>query len=489
MHFKKTYLATSLLLSIQVALGSHALSAHPASRSPSFAPGVPQSGPAGSQGKAAQKHLLTTPLQRGTAWTADGPNPNISNFGALVADVGDLNGDGFDDVGIGAYLQDDPVGSVTLAGAVHIYNGSPAGLEPTPSRVVFSDSPADKFGKSFASAEDVNGDGFDDLIVGEPEHLYTRGRAQLFLGSAQGIGSSPDWIFSPGQYGSEFGSTVSGAGDVNGDGYDDVIIGAPHHQVSVPDEGAVFLFLGSAAGLGASADWVSASQQDTSQYGSSISSAGDVNGDGFDDIVIGAPYYDDQDLNNGRIFLYLGSPSGPGSAADWTSPRAPRNSFHGFPVSGAGDVNGDGYDDILVGNFFPSNRPFEFGSAFAYYGSPTGLPNKADWRVQSNLLYSLFGLAVSDAGDLDGDGYDDVIIGAPAAAPRLPRETHMYIFRGSATGLELEAADERTRPNLCYSYGLTVSGAGDVNGDGLADVLVGQRTNPAQGYAYHGSGH
>ncbi len=151
------------------------------------------------------------------------------------------------------------------------------------------------FGTSVASAGDVNGDGYDDVVVGAP--LYgpgDPGAAFLFLGSATGPSTAPDWAVWPHQAYASFGTSVASAGDVNGDGYDDVVIGAPFYG---PDDGgAAFLFLGSATGLSATPDWTTFGHQTNGELGTSVASAGDVNGDGYDDVVVGAPLYGPGDL-------------------------------------------------------------------------------------------------------------------------------------------------------------------------------------------------
>ncbi|MBI4558099.1 MAG: FG-GAP repeat protein, partial [Candidatus Hydrogenedentes bacterium] len=186
-------------------------------------------------------------------------------------------------------------------------------------------------GESVAGAGDVNGDGYADVLVGVPwyDNGETReGTAFLFLGSASGlVGTSPGSAaaaLESNQGGAEFGGSVSGVGDANGDGYADVIIGAYGYDRDQQDEGAAFLFLGSASGLvGAdpsSAAAILESNQARAYFGYSVTGAGDVNGDGYADVLVGAHWYDNGEEDEGAVFLFLGSASGlvgrsPGSAA------------------------------------------------------------------------------------------------------------------------------------------------------------------------------
>src|SRR5207249_180283 len=144
-----------------------------------------------------------------------------------------------------------------------------------------------------------------------------------------------------------FATSVATAGDVNGDGYSDVIVGAPLYDNGQTDEGRVFVFLGSASGLATSAAWTAESNQASAQFGASVAAAGDVNGDGFGDVMIGAPFFDNGQADEGRVFLYLGSASGLATSPAWTAESNQANAQFGTSVATAGDVNGDGRADVI----------------------------------------------------------------------------------------------------------------------------------------------
>src|SRR6185503_1880637 len=157
------------------------------------------------------------------------------------------------------------------------------------------------------------------------------------------------------QAGGYFGYSVASAGDVNGDGFGDVIVGAEAYDNPESNEGRAFVYLGSSSGLSPAPDWSAESNQASSYYGSSVASAGDVNGDGFGDVLVGAPRYDSPESNEGRAFLYLGSASGPAAAPIWTAESNQVGTDFSRSMASAGDVNGDGYGDVIVGALFYDN--------------------------------------------------------------------------------------------------------------------------------------
>ena len=217
-----------------------------------------------------------------------------SDYGVSVASAGDVNGDGYDDIVIGAQNYPPVAGDSTKYGAAFIHLGGAGGIESLPQVTLANLEKGSWFGGAVSSAGDVNGDGFDDVIIGAPHKQSSQGyngAAYLYLGSASGVDAVVDWsyVFAIGE--SEFGAAVSSAGDVNGDGFDDVLIGAPRYESSVEtsNEGAVYLFFGSATGLGLAPDWSFTLGQGTAQLGSAVSGLGDINQDGYDDFIVSAP--------------------------------------------------------------------------------------------------------------------------------------------------------------------------------------------------------
>jgi hypothetical protein len=484
-------------------------------------------------------------------WTAKSPSVQGQplEFGGAVASAGDVNGDGFSDVLIGAGKYD---AAVVDAGAVFVYQGSPRLPSTAPQWAGYYGSPYNtaNFGMSVASAGDVNGDGYADVIVGVPGYDFfgvDAGGVHVYMGDADGVASGASQYFgSLGAAGAKLGFAVGGAGDLNGDGYADIFVTAPWYTGAYVQGGAVyvlygsanfgisnsgnietyagwkvrgtaaqaylgtsvasagdvngdgyadlilgaynydgqgkaFVFHGSASGLKASpvltqANWIATSPvpQAGAYFGRSVASAGDVNGDGFSDVVVGAHGYDVPGLvDAGQICVYHGSPSGLSQAPDRVISGTQASAFLGFPVAGAGDVNGDGYSDIVAGAHGYDNGQTNEGAAFVYHGSAGGIGPSAVWSAEGNQASAYFGYSVATAGDTNADGYSDVIIGAYGYDNGQTDEGMSFLYLGSAGGLTSPAVWTTEGNQTGANLGYQVAGAGDVNGDGFADLIVG----------------
>lgn len=395
-------------------------------------------------------------------------------FGASVASAGDVNGDGFDDVIVGAPYYHH---GQEMEGGVFVYHGSATGLKPLSSWSFESNQAMCELGWSVASAGDVNGDGYDDVLAAS-EYCGTgapnrEGRVYLFLGSATGLGATHAWMLQGGGADESLGWSIASAGDVNKDGFDDVIIGAPWASYPEGHEGRAYVFYGSASGLAANADWTAESNLDWSQFGASVASAGDVNGDGFDDVIIGHQSIANPEEGEGRAYVYLGSASGLETAPAWMYENDLALTELGESVASAGDVNGDGYGDVIVGGFEYSHPETKEGVAYIFLGSAIGLSWTPDWQAESDQDAAEFGQSVASAGDVNDDGYDDVLVGAPWYSKGEDYEGVAFLYYGSPTGLLSSpvhlAESNQEGANLGYS----VASAGDVNGDGISDIIVG----------------
>jgi hypothetical protein len=371
------------------------------------------------------------------------------------------------------------------------------GLSETPDWMFEVNRDTSRFGHSVSGAGDVNGDGYSDVIVGAYKYdngEYKKGMVFVFYGSSSGLSDSWNWRAEYNADGINFGSYVSTAGDVNGDGYSDVIVGAYRYDNEEEDEGAAFVYHGSSSGLSATVNWSAESDQDSTWFGGSVSTAGDVNGDGYSDVIVGAQRYDNGEQWEGGAFLYHGSPSGLSASHNWMYESNRALASFGYSVSSAGDVNGDGYSDVIVGApDYGNGESFE-GMAFVYRGSSSGLSVSYDWTAESDLSSASFGSSVSSAGDVNGDGYSDVIVGAYGYDNGETNEGRVFVYHGSSSGLS-DSADWSAESDQEWArFGFSVSGAGDVNGDGYSDVIVGARhydnveTDEGAAFVYHGNG-
>ena len=405
-------------------------------------------------------------------WTADG-NQASGTFGRSVSTAGDVNGDGYNDVIVGAYLFDN---GQTNEGRAFVYHGSVNGLSLTANWTGEINQTGAGFGISVSTAGDVNGDGYSDVIVGSANFnngQANEGGAFIYYGSSSGLSLSVNHTLEVNQVDAGFGQSVSTAGDINGDGYSDVIVGSQNFDNGESNEGKVFVYFGSSNGPTSSFNWTAEGNQIDAKFGSCVSSAGDVNGDGFSDVIVGAMLFDNGQLEEGKTFVYFGSALGLSLTPNWTFESNQANGQSGNSVSTAGDINGDGYSDVIVGAYTYSNGQSAEGSAFLFHGSAAGLSLTPNWTGESNQASSQYAYSVCTAGDVNGDGYSDVIVGALAYSNGQSNEGRAYVYHGSPGGLSSTA--NRTMEldvNDAY-FGTSVSTAGDVNGDGYSEVIVG----------------
>jgi hypothetical protein len=426
----------------------------------------------------------------GTDYWAVESNQASAYFGSAVGTAGDVNGDGFADVIIGAYAYDH---AELDEGRAYVYCGSSTGPSLSPIWTAEGNQESAWFAYSVGTAGDVNGDGYSEVIVGAEKYdqtLADEGRAFVYIGYAGGLSSATAWTVDGSQRGAQFGECVATAGDVNGDGYSDVVVGAPLFDNGLGQEGRVYLYHGSRAGLSASAAWTAGGDQQAEVFGLSVGSAGDVNGDGYADLIVGAKNYSHGEQGEGAAFIYPGSPSGlsanPSRIVEGDRARA----GFGNSVGTAGDVNGDGYSDVIVGAPGYSNGEFQEGAAFVYHGSSAGPSASPAWAAESNQAQAYFGNSVGTAGDVNGDGYSDVIVGCPAYDNTQTDEGRVFVYHGSPGGLSASAAWMADGGQAEVFFGYAVGTAGDVNGDGYSDVIIGaDNYSDLEGSAcaYHGS--
>jgi len=332
------------------------------------------------------------------------------------------------------------------------------------------------FGISVSSAGDVNNDGFSDVIVGAYTYSSNTGRAYIYFGGSS-MNNVADVTMTGETTENFFGRSVSKAGDVNSDGFSDVIVGAYGYSTNT---GRAYIYFGGSS-MNNVADVIMTGEAINNYFGESVSTAGDVNGDGPSDVIVGASGYS---ANTGRAYIYFGG-SSMNNVADVNLNGETTGNFLGASVSSAGDVNDDGYSDVIVGAYGYSSNT---GRAYIYEG---GLPmnNSADVTMTGEAVNNRFGISVSSAGDMNGDGYSDVIVGAYQYLTSIGRA---YIYFGGSS-MNNSADLTMTGETTSNYFGTSVSEAGDVNADGYSDVIVGatgysSNTGRVYLYDYHSNG-
>jgi hypothetical protein len=386
-------------------------------------------------------------------------------FGRSVSTAGDVNGDGYSDVIVGAY------GYTTSTGRAYIYFGG-AIMNNIADITMTGEATFNLFGISVSAAGDVNGDGFSDVLVGANGYNSSTGRAYIFLGGAS-MNNTADVTMTGEAANIKLGYSVSDAGDVNGDGYSDVIAGAYDYSSST---GRAYIYFGGAS-MNNAADVTMTGETAFSNFGNSVSAAGDVNGDGYSDVIAGAFGYSS---STGRAYIYFGSASMNNTADVILTGEASGIQF-GQSVSNAGDVNGDGYSDIIAGANVYSTFT---GRTYIYFGGVL-MDNSPDAAITGEAAGNQFGYSVSYAGDVNGDGYSDVIAGAWGYGTNKGRAYLYDYFMKSHIIPEITMTGEAT----FNQFGISVSKAGDVNGDGYSDVIVGANgysVNIGRAYIYFG---
>ncbi len=408
--------------------------------------------------------ITIDPIISATAVTlSDGSTSD--GHGYTVDGVGDINGDGFDDVVVGA-----PFGSNT----VYVYFGSASGLSNAPDQAIsspLSGTTDDDWGVDVAGAGDVNNDGFNDVIVGARKWNSNAGKAVVLLGSSAGLASTGTELAGSGS--GQFGWAVSGAGDVNDDGFDDVLVGEPNAA-----SGTVYVFHGSATGISTTPTTIIPAGATAGTLGAAVGQAGDVNGDGYSDIVIG------DDAGNGfagQIHIHHGSSIGVGTTPNRTITATVAYSRLGAAVDSAGDVNGDGFDDVVAGAYGNSTvTPF----AAVYEGSASGIGTSAGITI-SGSLGTQFGRTVAGVGDVNIDGYDDIVVGAQKAGTSFQGRAALYL--GGESGTQHASESSLVGVSTGQEVGTAVGGAGDVNDDGYDDILISTGFGFYKVFVYHGS--
>lgn len=344
-----------------------------------------------------------------------------------------------------------------------------------------------ELGSAVSGAGDFNGDGIADIIFSAQKYevnVYREGAVFAFQGNlgSEGLSTVPTWVMGGGQQGSLFGCELSALGDINNDGFDDIVVGACDYndfidEDTIPKVGAAFVFLGPLNNLKINPDWSLIGHQVEARLGSALGS-GNFNGDAYTDLLVGAPFYDDSGFNNnGKVFLFFGPLDPLDQTPDWTASGSSNSAIFGSALDNAGDVNGDGLEDIIVGAPQPgSTQNPQVGHVYIYHNhETTGFGSSPDQMLTNGQEFGKFGAAVAGVGDVNNDGFDDVLVGSPGAVNfDLDIVTGcVYLYAGSKDGIISTPVWQKCGEQENGQFGASVAAAGFMNDDSRADFLVG----------------
>jgi len=392
---------------------------------------------------------------------------SLDYYGLCVAKAGDVNGDGFDDIIVGSPLNSIPG---TYAGRAFLYYGGPY-MSDVPAIIFSGEASGDMFGGTVAGAGDLNGDGYSDIIIGAP-YNSNKGKVYIYYGGP-GINVSYNAAILGSTAGDWFGTSVASAGDVNGDGLADFIVGANGNDAAANNAGAAYLFYGRTNGL-YTYNLMFTGTGAGDGFGTMVSSAGDVNGDGYDDVIVAASLNDAGGTDAGRVYCYFGGAS-MNNIVDVTFTGQAGSDEFGKGISSAGDVNGDGYDDVIIGAPYNDGGATNAGRAYIFYGG-SSMDNIADKTITSTYANTNFGYSVAGIGDVNGDAFADVIVGIPQSNRTATAYGAADVYFGG-TNMDVYPDILLNGPGANSGFGYSVASAGDLNGDGYFDFIVGAPYN------------
>lgn len=389
----------------------------------------------------------------------DLPGPAGSQYAYSLASVGDVDGDGFEDLAVGAPRA---AGLQLDAGCVYVMSARTG----HPLLTVLGEVTGDRFGWDVAGLGDIDGDGVGDLIVGAPLHEWTSGTDKGAVYTISGANGALIWKLGGNSSGDRMGTAVAGPGDVNGDGVPDYAFSLPYSDQIVTDGGLVWIHSGATHG----SLRLYTGQQTGETFGFALDGTGDMNGDGVPDLLVGSPRYDPNAalLEAGRGVVVSGAGSG---IVIFNRHGQTVGGQLGYSVAGLGDSDGDGFRDVAFG------EPF-FGSGAGKALVVSGGPNHAQVLQVFGADGERLGWSVAGLDDTDGDGLGDLIIGAPLADyGGIHDNGRVDVYKPSSGALLHQWSGYVPGDEM----GSAVASAGDLNTDGFTDMVSGAPLNDDPG--------